>query len=235
VSWRTVRPVLALRNVGRTLGLNRLVGIWFARGAYEDRFQAAMLAAIRPGDVVWDVGANVGLYARKFSDIAGPSGKVFAYEPSPANLQRLNEAVASRANVIVVPFALGARDGVAAFEQGKDPLGATSRIVDDMQGDPEERFEIRLASGDQLVSSGVVAIPNVIKIDTEGFELDVLLGLPRTLREKYLRVLCIEVHFGLLEARGLSDAPSDIERVLVSAGFRVDWPDASHIVATRAR
>jgi len=235
VSWRTARPVLALRNLGRALGLNRLVGSWLVKGAYEDRFQAAMIAAIRPGDVVWDVGANVGLYAGKFSDIAGPSGKVFAYEPSPANLQRLNEAVASRANVIVVPLALGRRDGVAAFEQGSDRLGATSRIVDDGKGDPGGRIEIRVASGDQLVSSGVVAIPNAIKIDTEGFELDVLLGLSRILNEDCLRVVCVEVHFGLLEGRGLPDAPSDIERLLVSAGFRVDWPDASHIVATRSR
>lgn len=87
MSWRTNRAVILLRNLGRALGLNRLFGSLLSRRGYETRFQEAMLAAIRPGDVVWDVGANVGLYSRAFSDIAGPSGKVFAYEPSPANLQ----------------------------------------------------------------------------------------------------------------------------------------------------
>jgi FkbM family methyltransferase len=182
---------------------------------------------------VWDVGANVGLYSKKFSDIAGSSGKVFAYEPSPINLRRLKEAVASLVNVTVVPVGLGEHEDVVAFEQGHDPLGATSRIADKAATKTEGRVEIQLSSGDRLVSSGAVEMPNVIKIDTEGFELDVLLGLRQTLQERSLRVLCIEMHFGLLQERGLSSAPADIEKLLVSSGFSIAWPDASHIVATR--
>jgi len=233
MSWRTNWAVLRLRNLGRALGLNRLLGSLLGGRGYEDRFQAAMLGAIRQGDIVWDVGANVGLYCKKFSAIAGSSGKVFAFEPSPANLERLNAAVASLANVTVVPVALGDREDVVVIEQGNDPLGATSRIVGNANRDSERQFEIQLSSGDRLVSSGAVASPNVIKIDTEGFELDVLLGLRKTLQEKILRLLCIEMHFGLLQERGLSNAPSDIEKMLVSSGFTLAWPDASHIVATR--
>jgi len=225
--------VLLLRNLGRALGLNRLLASLLVGGNYEDQFQVAMLGAIRQGEVVWDVGANVGLYSKKFSDIVGSSGKVFAYEPSPANLQRLNKAVASLANVTVVPVALGEREDVVVLEQGNDPLGATSRIVDKTGSESERQVEIQLSTGDRLVSSGAVAIPNVIKIDTEGFELDVLLGLRQTLQEKCLRMLCVEMHFGLLQERGLSNAPSDIEKLLVSSGFSLAWPDASHIVATR--
>jgi len=199
---------------------------------YEDQFQAAMLDAIRPGDTVWDVGANVGFYSKKFSDIAGSSGKVFAYEPSPANLQRLNEAVASLGNVTVVPVALGECEDVVEFEQGNDPLGATSRIVDKVVKSSEKQVKVHVSSGDHLVSSGVAAMPNVIKIDTEGFELDVLRGLKQTLRQKNLRTLCVEIHFGLLKERGLPNAPSDIEKLLVSSGFSLVWTDASHIVAT---
>lgn len=233
MGWRTNRTVLLVRNLGRALGLNRLLASLLGGRDYEDRFQVAMLGAIRPGDIVWDVGANVGLYSKKFSDITGSSGKVFAYEPSLANLQRLNKTVASLGNVTVVPVALGEREGVVVFEQGNDPLGATSRIVDKADRESERQVEIQLSSGDHLVSSGAVAMPNVIKIDTEGFELDVLLGLRQTLRQKNLRMLCIEMHFGLLKERGLSNAPSDIEKLLVSSGFSLVWPDASHIVATR--
>jgi FkbM family methyltransferase len=168
-----------------------------------------------------------------FSDIAGSAGKVFAYEPSPVNLQRLNEAIASLLNVTVVPVALGDREDIVVLEQGNDSLGATSRVVDGAAAKTARQVAIRLTSGDRLVSSGAVAIPNVIKIDTEGFELDVLRGLSRTLKERCLRMLCIEMHFGLLYERGLSNAPSDIEKLLVSSGFSLAWPDASHIVATR--
>jgi len=233
MSWRTNRAVLLLRNLGRALGLNRLLGSLLGGRGYETRFQEAMLAAIRPGDIVWDVGANVGLYSKKFSDIAGSSGKVFAFEPSPVNLERLKAAVASLANVTVVPVALGDREDVVVIEQGNDPLGATSRIVDKAVRQSERQVEIQLSSGDHLISSGAVTMPNVIKIDTEGFELEVLLGLRQTLQEKILRVLCIEVHFGLLQERGFPDAPSDIEKLLVASGFTLAWPDASHLVATR--
>jgi FkbM family methyltransferase len=233
MSWRTNHAVLLLRNLGRRLGLNPLIGSLLANKDYENRFQAAMLGLIRQGDVVWDVGANMGLYSKKFSAITGSAGKVFAYEPSPTNLQCLNTAVASLANVRVLPVALGKHEGFVILEQGDDPLGATSRIVDNADRRSERHVEIQLLSGDRLVSSGAVAPPNVIKIDTEGFELDVLLGLRQTLQEKSLRVLCIEMHFGLLKERGLSNAPSDIEELLGSSGFAVAWPDASHIVATR--
>ena len=233
MSWRTNRGVLALRSLGRALGLNRRLASLLWAGDYEDRFQVAMLGAIRQGDIVWDVGANVGFYAKKFSDIAGPSGKVFAYEPSPANLQRLNESVASLQNVTVVPLALGEREDVLVLEQGNDPLGATSRIIDKAVGESEREVKIQVSSGDHLISSGAVAMPNIIKIDTEGFELDVLRGLRQTLRQKGLRTLCIEVHFGLLRERGLPNASADIEKLLMSSGFALAWPDASHVVATR--
>ncbi len=233
MSWRTSGAVPLLRNLGRSIGLNRLLASFLGAG-YEDRFHLAMLGAIRQGDVVWDVGANVGLYAQKFSDIVGPTGRVIAYEPSPANLQRLNEAVGSRVNITVVPMALGQSEDVVLIEQGNDTLGATSRIVGKAVCGSGRQVEVQMSSGDYLVSSCAVAMPNVIKIDTEGFELDVLLGLKRTLMQKSLRMVCIEVHFGLLKEQGFPRAPSDIEKLLVSAGFSLAWPDVSHLVATRA-
>lgn len=232
MSWRTNGAVLLLRNLGRSLGINRIAAS-LRGGGYEDRFQAAMLGAIRPGDIVWDVGANVGLYSNKFSDITGSSGRVFAFEPSPDNLRRLSESVAGRPNVTVLSVALGEKEGIVRFAQGDDSLGATSRIVDHPVNGSIELIEIRVVCGDQLISAGEAASPNVVKIDTEGYELDVLRGLRHTLMRKDLRVLCIEMHFGLLKQRGLPHAPSEIESILASSGFSLAWPDASHIIARR--
>jgi FkbM family methyltransferase len=233
VSWRTNRFVLGARNLARRIGLNRLIASLVAGKDYEERFQAAMLASIRQGDIVWDVGANIGLYSKKFAAITGSAGKVFAYEPSPANLQFLKVAVASLTNVTVLPVALGEHEGIVVLQQGDDLLGATSRIVNKRYGKAEKQIEVPLSTGDGLVSTGTVASPNVIKIDTEGFELDVLFGLRQTLQEKSLRAVCIEMHFALLQERGLQNAPSEIERLLGSSGFTIRWADASHIVASR--
>lgn len=233
MSWQTSGGVLALRRLGRELGLNRVLGSLIGGTEYELKFQRAMLEAIRPGDVVWDVGANVGLYSALFSDIAGSAGRVFAYEPSPHNLLRLKDAVALLGNVMVVPVALGERNETVYLEQGDDSLGATSRVMQH-EGTTPGRVSVRQESGDDLVSSGAVPPPAVMKIDTEGCELDVLRGLRQTLQNPKLRAVCVEVHFRLLDERGLAHAPSEIERMLASAGFDVAWPDASHIVATRS-
>ena len=54
----------------------------YGRG-YEESFRAAMFSCIRPGDCVWDVGANVGLYSELFAAAVGSAGKVISFEPSP--------------------------------------------------------------------------------------------------------------------------------------------------------
>ena len=60
-----------------------------------------------------------------------------------------------------------------------------------------------------------------------------LLGMGDILNKPELRAVCVEVHFGILEQRGKSSAPKDIVSLLNSAGFSCEWPDASHVIATK--
>ena len=175
------------------------------------------------------MGANCGLYSAMFSERVGPTGHVFAFEPSPQNQDRLRAVVDTLPNVTIVPLALGERRAVAYMNQGSDPVGATSQVSADASAGPAVSVEC----GDEVISSGVAGLPSVIKIDTEGYEVEVLRGLPQALRRPTLRTLCVEVHFGLLQARNLAHGPSEIERALAKAGFNTSWPDPSHIVATR--
>lgn len=229
-------PIISrVRTSVRKLGLTRLAVRLFYTRNYEDRFSRRMLETIKLGDCVWDVGANVGLYSRKFADRVGDHGRVIAFEPSPANLLVLGQALRDRSNVVIMPVALGSRKGTLKFQQGADAMGATSKCLDPATSGSEQGIDVEVMRGDELADDGRVRLPNVIKIDTEGFELDVLDGCCGLLCKPELRTLCIEVHFDLLEARGLKDAPRRIEKLLVSAGFRVTWPDVSHIVASRKR
>jgi FkbM family methyltransferase len=224
---------IVLRNISRALGINRVVGGLLSSRGYEDRFQKAMLEAIQSGDCVWDIGANVGLYTSKFADIVGSSGSVYAFEPSPKNLERLRAVVSLTGNVTVMPVALGDREGEVAFQQSEDSLGAASRVIADDRKVQESALTVAVTTADIVVRAGAAPYPNVVKIDTEGYELDVLRGMQDCLAEATLRVLCIEVHFAQLAERGMKSAPAEIERILVAAGFHCTWPDASHIVASR--
>ena len=76
-------------------------------------------------------------------------------------------------------------------------------------------------------------MPNAIKIDVEGFELEVLQGMGPYLAEPTLRMIGVEVHFGILKERGIAYAPQRIEQLLVHNGYRVRWPDNSHLLAVR--
>jgi len=234
MSWRTSRIVLALRSLGRRSGFNRRIASTLGSKSYEDRFQRRMFGEIRPNDCVWDVGANVGLYSVQFSRIVGASGKVVAFEPSPRNLARLRSATVSLQNVVVVPMALGDTVGSMTFAEGSDATGATSRVVDRAEHPTGATVEVEVHRGDDLVRASRADEPDVIKIDTEGFEIDVIRGLEQTLRGSKLRALFVEIHFALLNDRGLAGAPGEIERRLESCGFRCAWPDASHLVAVRS-
>lgn len=77
-------------------------------------------------------------------------------------------------------------------------------------------------------------IPTLIKIDTEGFELDVLRGMVALIEDTpTLRARFIEVHFGLLAECGMPEAPIMIEQLLEKNGFKTTWVDSSHIAAVR--
>ena len=235
MSWQTNPACIVLRTLFRRLGLKRILyKLQRLKGTaleYERSFEERLMGAIRPGDCVWDVGANVGYYSLKFNIAANSGGKVVAFEPSPLNRHRLEEALAGCRSVDIRPEALGSASDWANFAQGTDDLGATSRVVPKNSG--EEKITVQVERGDALIKSGIVPTPNVIKIDTEGFELEVLLGLENTLMNPALHTVAIEVHFQLLAESGQPGAPAEIEKRLRLAGFTINWTDASHIVARR--
>ncbi len=127
------------------------------------------------------------------------------------------------------PFAIGKCDTVMQFQQGSDELGATSRVIENAEGG--EKVTVR--SVGSLLEKEKLSLPNFVKIDVEGFEYDVLSGFGPHLGNHSLKALGIEVHFGLLRERGLSDAPAAMEEMLKEAGFHLSWPDPSHILAVR--
>ena len=154
---------------------------------------------------------------------------MFAFEPSPINFKRLAAACATLGNVSLMQAGLGKGNSKLRFQQGADELGATSRVVD--AGAPGMDVEIR--SGASLIAMKDALPPNAIKIDVEGFEYEVLAGLGEHLESPGLRMLGIEVHFGILKERGMPRAPQQIEEMLCRSGFVVSWPDSSHILAVR--
>jgi FkbM family methyltransferase len=222
---------LASRRFGQKIGILRpIVRMWrrFSGYGYEDAFDRALLANISNGDVVWDIGANIGYYTRKFAAIVGDQGAVVAFEPSPKTVQGLMVATKELRNVHVVAVALSDVEGLATFYS--DPEGNSP--IDGLSPSMDSKIEttVPVRRGDDFLE---LYSPTKIKLDVEGYELEVLSGMPRTLHSAFLKAVFVEVHFQILAQRGKPDASADIVRMLRDSGFDVRWTDSSHICAIR--
>lgn len=143
-------------------------GCWL--GSYEYRKRRAFERRVAPGSVVFDIGANVGFYTLLASVLVGPQGRVFAFEPLPANLRYLRRHLDlnQAANVTVLDVAVADHRGTARFDPGPSPSMAH------LAG--QGALTVRTVSLDELIASGEVPVPHHIKIDVEGAEFLVLNG-----------------------------------------------------------
>jgi len=164
----------------------------------EPELVAFLIRAVRPGDIVVDAGANVGLFTMLMSRLVGPRGMVHAFEPHPDTAGRLDRNVAlNRAtNVLVHEIALwdACRDLTlyTCFEPGL----ASLRPYDGWTGSRTVRTE-RL---DRILPDP----PRLIKLDVEGSELNALKGCEKWLRD--VTYVCCELSRQNLGHHGLTQA-----------------------------
>lgn len=138
---------------------------------------------IGPDDICFDIGANAGFYTLLFSQYAKT---VYAFEPLPRNLKVLNRLIEINrmSNAHVVPYAVSDVSAAGYFLEGENhSLGRLAK-----EGD----LTVSVTTCDQFVAdTGVV--PNLIKIDVEGSELDVLKGAANLLESSHPTLL-LSVH-----------------------------------------
>jgi len=231
------RPAIAVRSKLRQHpGVQRAVVRLLARvrpgKEYEENFRKAMFDCIRPGDCVWDVGANIGLYSELFAAAVGPTGAVVSFDPSPdcvAEMEARRQAGTARAAWRIVGAALSDEDGWAWLSVA-DGNTAPGNHLADRQGNAT--IQVQKCRADSLVASGYPP-PSVIKIDVEGFEGEVLDGMGDLLAGRSVRAVCAEVHFGALSKRGKPAEPARLVRRLKELDFVLTWTDRSHLVARR--
>ncbi|HET7464276.1 MAG TPA: FkbM family methyltransferase [Longimicrobium sp.] len=174
---------------------------WFQGRAYEAETVALFAAALRPGATVVDVGANHGYFTVLAALLAGPGGRVEAFEPNPAvagALRRVLERNGVEGRVSVHPDALADREGSADFFVSVSPVndGLSSLLAD---GDALERGVIRAdatvrvptTTFDAFAARAGLGRVDLLKIDVEGAEALVLRGMERTLAESPpRRIVC---------------------------------------------
>lgn len=144
----------------------------------DRRERALCRELIKPGMVVVDVGANIGVYTRFFSRLVGPSGKVISFEPSPENFRRLSENVSGLRNVEMHEAAVGDTSGSISLFYC-DELNVDHTTYD--TGENRLRADVPSVTLDDLFPSG--SRVDVLKIDVQGFEPAVIRGAQRLISE----------------------------------------------------
>ena len=170
---------------------------------------------VRPGDIVLDIGANLGLVSFILSALVGPGGTVHAFEPIP-QMQDLIEQGMRRngvSNITLHKVALGEKSGELTLSIPKGNVGAASLVAERRAGESEEILvPVRRLTTELPAGLGPIRL---MKIDVEGFEPQVLTGAADLLRNNPPDAILFE----------LNDAHGDLRehrtiRLLADAGYR---------------
>jgi FkbM family methyltransferase len=170
--------------------------VWFS-GEYESESNKVISEILQTGWTCVDVGANVGIIARRFARIVGPAGRVIAFEASSDNAKlflRANKlaGLASRITVENMAISDGTESEICLYP-GRGSASEEWNIVGhDLEGNQREAVcRIPATSLDRYFPSGVAV--HFIKIDIEGAEALALRGMTRILQAAR-PVLFIEFH-----------------------------------------
>jgi FkbM family methyltransferase len=162
-------------------------------GVYEAGTLSVMQKCLRTGDRVLDVGANIGLMSLVAARSVGAEGKVYAIEPEPEtfDLLKMHIRLNAASNIIPLNIAIGSARGSASLHvrNGGSPGSATLVPAEDER---ERRWEVCVESIDGLCAARGIQALRLVKIDVEGWELEVLRGAAGVLSREDSPIVIIE-------------------------------------------
>jgi FkbM family methyltransferase len=160
-------------------------------------------------DVLWDIGANVGLYSL-YAAKRHPLLHVYAFEPSVLNLELLARNIAFNQltdRITIVPMPMSAMSGAAPFTLSNLSRGGALSAFGTDCGFDGEKIEKALVYGmygismDDFAEKLGVPLPGAIKMDVDGIEHLILRGGPKTLANPTLKSALIEINYSFDDQR----------------------------------
>lgn len=220
-------PITEVNRRGVRWELDLAEGIDFSiwlRGYFEPETVAAYRHLVRPGVTVLDVGANIGAHTLHLAVAVGPRGRVIAFEPTAPAFERLARNVALNPEIgdriiLQQTMLLGRAD--AALPEAlvsSWPLLPRSQLDPIAPGRPQPTTGAISARLDDVLRSASISSVAFVKLDVDGFELDVLQGARRLL-EQSAPLILLELAPTQVDATGRR--VEDVLDLLADHGYRV--------------
>ncbi len=212
---------------GLWLELNPRTGQGYLRGEAESAVQAVLADRLQPGMVFYDLGANLGLFTLLAARLVGESGKVFSFEPDPENAARLRRNIQRNGfkNVTVLESGVWSTTGSFHFvaSDSLTPDHGMGRFVEN--GAELAGSLVACVSLDDFTKTA--PLPDAIKCDVEGAEVEVLRGADKLLQSSCRPWIILETHSPAYDqaARGIFDR----------LAYQVTAADDLHLLAVPVR
>lgn len=167
--------------------------------------------------VVVDVGANVGAYASSACK-ANADAQIYAFEPHPSTFDTL-QSNADQHGFQAIQSACGSEEGTLTLydydQEGTSHASAVEGVIKDIHGKEQISTEVPVTTIDTFARNRNVDCIDVLKIDTEGYELDVLKGARSMIDSGAVR--CVQIEFNEMNVKSRTFA---IDLVEILDGYR---------------
>jgi FkbM family methyltransferase len=213
------------------LDISDLVG-WYVYWGFSDAPRTRLYSLMNNGDCIFDVGANLGEVSANAAKLVGPHGRVIAFEPYPANFDLLAKNVELNGfeNLMIVNKGVGSENGKLKMVVADESNAGMNRISDNPVSDEGNTTEVEVVRLDDFVDQIGLEDIDLIKIDVEGFEMNVLRGAETvlsTLRPK----LFLEVIDNYLRLQGSS--ANEVLQFLESLHYELTYAASGNPVDSR--
>lgn len=196
---------------GLPKGFKRTFQAYIMSGGWEQLTTEMFKKVLKEGDIVVDLGANLGYFTLLAARLVGGKGKVYAFEPEPVNYGLLlkNIEINGYRNIVPVQKAVSDTTGTLRLFVDKEDTGAHTIH---QSGDNTEFIEIQSITLDEFFRDKKHPI-DVIKMDIEGAEMAALLGMERLVKENEDLKMFVEFYPPGIKRRG--DSPEEFARRLL--------------------
>lgn len=206
---------------------------WYIYWGLTDITRPKLYSLVKPGDVVLDVGTNVGETLLNFAKLVGRDGYVYGFEPDEVNFGNVQKNIELNKFENVHVFNLGISDTKASVKLYRvDPhnLGMNRILSETEAADLTDYTTIETDTLDNVIAQNNISRVDLIKIDIEGYEMHALRGGQRSL-ERFRPKLFIEVGYTRLIKNETS--PNEMISFLNNLGYTVYHADTDEMIGPK--